>query len=91
MISGRPAEFEKAVEALTSQGVFVRQMGPNMGAHNIDVMAPALPGLKKALQEVIPSPRRASHRWISTVWSEEEWDTRGRLCSPDYVLTNLAA
>ncbi|XP_052751905.1 fatty acid synthase-like [Galleria mellonella] len=84
-VSG-PADVVKSFTSkLSTQGVSVEDVPCSYVALHSRYVAEAAPKLRKYLQEVIPSPKSRSDRWISTSVPQSQWkNSNAELSSADY-------
>ncbi|XP_041972481.1 fatty acid synthase-like [Aricia agestis] len=89
-ISGPAEIMEKFVFSLTSQGIFAKEVACSNIAYHSRYVADAGPALLKYMQELIPTPRLRSSRWLSTSVPQDRWDEPlAKYSSAEYHLNNF--
>lgn len=91
-ISGHAEPLRKFVEELKAEGVFAKEVKTsNIGFHCF-FMQDIAKELKKALDKVIPTPKKRSKRWISSSIPEENWNLPlAHTSSAEYHVNNLTS
>ncbi|XP_063635796.1 fatty acid synthase-like [Cydia splendana] len=88
-ISGPKEAVEKFVQQLAADDVFVRMVDSTGVAFHSRSVASFVPQLRKRLQEVIPSPKPRSARWLSSSIPQDKWDSDlARFSGADYIVNN---
>ncbi|KFM59156.1 Fatty acid synthase, partial [Stegodyphus mimosarum] len=91
-ISGLKEPVQKFVEQLKSENVFARIVDAYGYAFHCKLVCPAKTILYSALEKLIPDPKPRSERWISSSFSEEEWDLpECKMAGPEYFIHNLTS
>ncbi|CAG0916724.1 unnamed protein product [Notodromas monacha] len=74
-VSGPVDDIRSFVGQLKSEGIFAKEVNSGGMAFHSQYIAAAGPQLKRALQQVIPIPKRRSSKWISSSIPEEDWNS----------------
>ncbi|XP_035213956.1 fatty acid synthase-like [Stegodyphus dumicola] len=91
-ISGLKEPVEKFVEQLKSENIFARVVDAYGYAFHCKLVCPAKTILYAALEKLIPDPKPRTERWISSSFSEEEWDLpECKMAGPEYFIHNLTS
>ncbi len=89
-ISGLCEPVSKFVDELKSEGVFAKVFNAGNVAYHTKYVAKACEQMKLELQNIIPTPKRRSSRWISSSVPEDNWqDEIAQYCSADYIINNI--
>ncbi|CAH0385876.1 unnamed protein product [Bemisia tabaci] len=89
-ISGPAESIHKFVKELQAEKIFAREVNVANIAYHSRYIANAGPKLLKYLQQVIPSPKARSEKWISTSLPESQWNSSlAKLSSAEYHTNNL--
>lgn len=89
-VSGPTDSLLAFVEELKSKGVFAKLVNSSGFAFHSKYIAPVGPKLRASLDQIIPSPKRRSARWISSSIPESAWGSPlAQFSSSAYHVNNL--
>uniref|UniRef100_A0A1B6DTB3 Fatty acid synthase n=1 Tax=Clastoptera arizonana TaxID=38151 RepID=A0A1B6DTB3_9HEMI len=89
-VSGPPDALSKFVKALQAEGIFAKEVASSGVAFHSRYIAEAAPKLRKSLEQIIPSPKPRTSRWISSSIPETAWSTAlAAQSSAAYHVNNL--
>lgn len=89
-ISGPSEIVTTFVTELKKQGIFAKEVPCSNIAYHSKYIAHMGPELLKYLQDIIPTPKERSPKWISSSVPKHQWNESGRnLCSAEYHTNNL--
>jgi fatty acid synthase, animal type len=89
-ISGPAESIDKAVQELSSEGIFAKAVKSSGIAFHSKYISEAAPKLRKSLDKIIPTPKTRTDRWISSSIPESAWNTPlAKQSSSAYHVNNL--
>lgn len=89
-ISGLREPLSKFVDELQSEGVFAKLVNVANVAFHSKYVGKACEQMHLELQNVIPTPKRRSSRWISSSVPDDKWQNEiAQYCSADYIINNI--
>lgn len=89
-ISGPKEDVAAFVASLKVKGVFAKEIQCSNIPYHSKYIAEMGPKLLKRLQEIIPSPKKRSSKWLSTSAPKSEWNiSKSQYSSAEYHTNNL--